>query len=428
MDSLIVYGGFKMLDPIYMNGVDKYIDSPHYTVWKFPADKDAEVKQKRPIVYSYSLMSRGYGNWFVDNNFIDHFIKQGFDVYLVDWGTAELFTLSGWSEDDLLNVIEVEIIDRLLKEYKVDKVNVFAVCIGGLLFSALFEKSKAEIAKKIHRLSYYGVPIMGARELGMQKVFAGYYKMMAPFKEMEPFKSSGISLFFLDILLLKAGSSAMTTWSWQQFYKQNKNNSFMKIVGFTSDDRWVPFRAFLDLLSHGVTPESMNHQFHIDGAEDIHFLNVVGVNDMLVKPSSSIIEYGSPVPREFKSFKQMIIDAGHFMFCSPCYTDEKVEIAQWFAGNSLPSLLHKIKDGISVKGADTMIKNYLVSGYGKGTANEQQHLIDDLNSIVKAKTAIKDIALLAEKSAKIIATTEDSALIDYVLKNVVPLVDKSCHR
>ncbi len=124
----------------------------------------------------------------------------------------------------------------------------------------------------------------------------------------------------------------------------------------------------------------------------------------------------------------MILDAGHFMFCSPCYTDDKVEIAQWFAGNSLPSLLHKLKNGIAVKGAATMIKNYLVSGYGKGTENEQQHLIDDLNSIVKVKAPIKDIVSLAEKAAKIIADTEDKAVIDYVLENVVPLVDKSCHR
>ena len=417
-----------MLDPVYMKDVDKYIDSPHYTVWKFPADKDAPVKQKRPIVYSYSLMTRGYGNWFVDNNFIDHFIKQGFDVYLVDWGTSELFTLSGWSEDDLLNVIEIEIIDRLRKEYKVDKVNVFAVCIGGLLFSGLFAKKGAEIAKKIHRLAYYGVPIMGARELGMQKVFAGFYEMMAPFKEMQPFKSSGISLYFLDILLLMAGSSAMVAWSWDQFYKQNKNNSFLKITGFTLDDRWVPFRAFLDLLSHGVTPDSVKHQFHIDGAEDIHFLNVVGVNDMLVKPSSSIIEYGSPVPREFKSFRQMILDAGHFMFCSPCYTEDKIEIAQWFAGNSFTSILHKLQNGIAVKGAEEMLNDYLLNGYKKATDLEQERLIDDLISITSSKSSDKNIDTLAGKAAKKIASSKDSELFNEVLCKIAPIVDKSTHR
>ena len=114
-----------MLDWYFMNGVEKYIDNRSYVVWKFPASKDAYEKQTRPLVYSYSLMTRAYGTYFNDENFIDYFTREGFDVYLVDWGTNDLFTLSGWTLDDVADTMEKEIIRPLLKDYGVDKLNLF---------------------------------------------------------------------------------------------------------------------------------------------------------------------------------------------------------------------------------------------------------------------------------------------------------------
>ncbi len=162
-----------MLDPFYMNGVDKFFEDDHFIVWRFPADKKA-VKQERPIILNYSIITRAYGMHFNNDNFISCFNKNGFDVYLVDWGKTAIFTLHGWTLDNLADNLLENVVDPLLEKYNVDKLNVFGICLGGFLLSYLIDREqgrKKNAAGKFHRIAYYGVPILGARDLGMEKNF-----------------------------------------------------------------------------------------------------------------------------------------------------------------------------------------------------------------------------------------------------------------
>ncbi len=422
-----IAGGF-MLDWYYMQNAEKFLDNRHFIVWKFPAKSNCYEKQDRPLIYSYSIMTRAYGTYFNDNNMIEYFNQEGFDVYLVDWGNSTLFSLSGWTLDDLADNLECCVIDPLLKKYNVSKLNVFAVCIGGAILSYLIEKKGKKLTEKLHRLAYYGVPIIGARDLGMEKTFAAFYQAMKPFQEL--LKQNGLSLFFLDMLILFSGSMSMLMWSWWEFVKENRNHSLFKIIQWTFDDRWVPFSAFMALIEHGFIPHESKHDFHIgDGASGIHFLNIVGKDDMLVKPSASIIEWDSPIPERYLSFKQMILNTGHFMFANPGLDKEKNEIARWFAGYSFSSLMYKLKtekqDRFVTRAAE-IVRISLNKAYDRASDIERHILTDRLNALLDTKT--QDRGVLSEKLASALISCEDTAFYDKAEQDIGAIMEKSYHR
>ena len=129
-----------MLDSLFYNysKVDNYYQDNYFNIWKFPAI--AQKKQKRPIILNYSIMTRAYGTFGNEDSFIHYFNRHGFDVYLMDWGKDHVFSLSGWSLDDLSNALETKAVIPLLKEYKVDSLNIFGICIGGLITSHMINK------------------------------------------------------------------------------------------------------------------------------------------------------------------------------------------------------------------------------------------------------------------------------------------------
>lgn len=420
-----------MLEAYFMKDVEKYLDHENFTVWKFPARSGAFEIQKRPLIYSYSIMTRAYGNHFNDNSFIEYFNKEGFDVYLVDWGKTSLFSLQGWTLDDLTDHFEKDVLNPLLAEYQADKVNIFAVCIGGAIVSALIEKKK-EVADKIHRLAYYGVPIIGTRDLGMEKTFRAFYQVMQPYREL--MKSSGLSLFLLDSLILNSVSLGMLGWTWHEYFKESQNCSVQKIIQWTFDDRWVPFPAFMDIVQRGFIDNAYKHDFHIgENTSDIHFLNIVGDDDMLVKPSASIVEWNSTIPKRYLSFRQMILNTDHFMFARPGFEDEKEDIAKWFSGHSFCSIVFKLRDREQkppefLSRAWEIVRDSLTDGYNEACDMDKHYLLDHLNAISAQTPASSNIGILSEKMANLLTTSTNPDIYNQVNDYIVPVVEKSAHR
>jgi len=420
-----------MLDAFFMKDVEKFIDNAHYTVWKFPARKDAYEKQARPLIYLYSIMTRAYGTWFNEDSFITYFNDEGFDVYLVDWGKSELFTLSGWTLDGMSEIFEKQVIDPLLKLYKIKTLNVFAICIGGLILTYLINNRKYAVTDKLHRVAYYGVPNWGERDLGMAKTFRLFYELMDPCRDM--FKNSGLSLFFLNMLILYSASPSMIDWSWREYFKENKNGSLANIINWTLDDRWVPFSVIMDILEiSAILDWEEKHDYHFDGCtENMHFLSIVGMDDQLVSPSSSIIEWNSPIPGEFKSFQQLIIDTDHFMFSRPGFKQEKISIAWWFAGYNFSSLIHKLKTDRSerfVERSQRIIKECLTSAYKRAGRVERISLGDSLNKLSETDPAITDIGELIDQFVKAVQERDDEDFYNDVERMITPIVAKHQHR
>lgn len=419
-----------MLEPLYLGDAETFLENDHYIVWKFPASDAAYEKQARPLILSYSIMTRAYGTRFNVDDMIGHFNHEGFDVFLVDWGKTGPFTLAGWTLDDLVDRLETEVIDGLLAAYNVPNLNVFAICIGGAVLTYLLAKRGEEAGKKLHRIGYYAVPIIGARDLGMEKTFLSFFRMMKPWAPM--LKQTGISLFFLDLLILYSGSLSMLQWTWSEYFKENKDNSVFNILAWTFDDRLVPFPAMMDVIENGFHAAQHPTDFHFEpGTENIHFLNIVGDDDMLVKPSASIIEWNSTIPGRYRSFKQMILNTDHFLFARPGFTAEKREIARWFSGYSLESMLHKLKTDKGEKfteRAGEVFRERLRDGYEKADRVERSILIRRLNEILENDPAVSDLETLADQLAEMGRREENAVPFEALEKEIVPIAEKSNHR
>ena len=329
-----------MLDPIFLSNskAQIYYQDDNFNIWKFPAQVKMEKRQQRPIILNYSIMTRAYGTFFNKDSFIDYFNKHGFDVYLMDWGKEHLFTLSGWTLDMLADALKDKALDPLLKEYEVDNLNIFGICIGGLIISYLInreQKKDKDFAKKFHKIAYYGSPILGVRDLGMLRTFMNFYNTMKPYRSL--LHNTGISLVTLNMFILEGTSSAMLKFAWERFWEDGPD-SFSKLLAFTNDDRLVPFAAFMDILedAFGSKIEKETQSYHFDGdVSNIHFFNLVGDRDSLVMPSASIVEYGSQIPWEFASFQQVIFHGGHFAFARPGFNEVKEKLAVWFTQDPL---------------------------------------------------------------------------------------------
>ena len=323
-----------MLDPIFYanSNAQPYYQDSNFNIWKFPAQPEAGKRQKRPLILNYSIMTRAYGTFFNDDSFISFFNKHGFDVYLMDWGKESIFTLPGWTLDKLADTLNDKAVSPLLEEYGVDSLNIFGICIGGLITSHLINRkmqSDKDYAKRFHKIAYYGSPILGGRDLGMARTFLNFYHTMKPYRPA--LENSGISLFTLDMMLMQGTSSSMTQWFWQRFWEAGPK-TFAEALMLTYDDRWVPFAALMDILEEGfASTEKKKESFHFYGdVSNIHFFNMVGEHDFLVMPSASIVEWNSPVPQQFASFEQMIFPGGHFVFARPGFKEEKEKLAVWF--------------------------------------------------------------------------------------------------
>jgi len=325
-----------MLDPLFFanSRAQIYYQDEYFNIWKFATEVDAAKRQKRPVILNYSIMTRAYGTCFNRDSFIDFINRQGFDLFLMDWGKESLFTLSGWTLDRLADALDEKAVTPLLKEYGVDSLNVFAICIGGLITSHLINRELAkdkDYAKRFHKLAYYGSPILGSRDLGMARTFMTFYEAMKPYRPA--LEHTGISLYALDLLIMQSTSSAMIEWFWQRFWEAGPD-TFGKVVALTCDDRLVPFAAFMDILEEGFAakPKDKEESFHFNGdVTNIHFFNLVGEHDFLVMPSASIVEWNSQVPNQFASFDQAIFPGGHFVFARPGFQEIKERLARWFA-------------------------------------------------------------------------------------------------
>ena len=327
-----------MLDSYYFKSskAEAYYQDQHFNIWRFPAATDAAAKQKRPIILNYSIMTRAYGTCFNKDNFIEFFNRHGFDVYLMDWGKDGQFTLSGWTLDRLADALLDNAVTPLLKEYRVESLNIFGICIGGLIAAHMINrglKDDKDFARKFHKIAYYGSPILGSRDLGMARSFMDFYRIMKPYRQS--MRDTGISLFALDAVLMQGISGAMLNWSWHQFWEEGPK-TFSEMLFLTCDDRWVPFAAFMDILKEAFSTvekeekigEESKKTFHFKGdVSNIHFFNLVGDSDLLVMPSASIVEWGSEIPKQFASFEQLIFPGGHFIFAQPGFTKVKEKLA-----------------------------------------------------------------------------------------------------
>jgi polyhydroxyalkanoate synthase len=98
---------------------------------------DEKPKYHTPLIFVFALVNRPY---ILDlkpgKSVVSHFIKEGFDTYLVDWGVPtdadRHLTLDSYINGYLLNIV-----DHVKERTRSPQVNILGYCMGGTM-SAMF--------------------------------------------------------------------------------------------------------------------------------------------------------------------------------------------------------------------------------------------------------------------------------------------------
>jgi polyhydroxyalkanoate synthase len=104
---------------------------------------DQPPKFKTPLVFVFALVNRPYIlDLKTGKSVVEHFVRRGFDTYLIDWGVPtdadRHLTL-----DDYINGSMLNIFDYVQRRCGVEQVNLLGYCMGGAMsamFTALHQK------------------------------------------------------------------------------------------------------------------------------------------------------------------------------------------------------------------------------------------------------------------------------------------------
>jgi polyhydroxyalkanoate synthase len=121
-------------------------EEDHLKLLHYPGN--GQVKQATPLLFVFALVNRPYILDILPNkSVVAHFVKAGFDTYLIDWGSAtdadRYLTLDDYVNGYLRNVVR-----QIRKRTDSSKVSLLGYCMGGTM-SAMFTALHPEYVKNL---------------------------------------------------------------------------------------------------------------------------------------------------------------------------------------------------------------------------------------------------------------------------------------
>jgi polyhydroxyalkanoate synthase len=100
-----------------------------------------EVTKNTPVFMLYAMINKPY---ILDmepgNSFVEHLLKQGYDVYMLDWGEAGPEDRKNGFAEYILDYLH-KAVERVCLYTRKEQVNLFAYCMGGtmgVIYASLF--------------------------------------------------------------------------------------------------------------------------------------------------------------------------------------------------------------------------------------------------------------------------------------------------
>ncbi len=121
-------------------------EEDHVKLLHYPGS--GQVKHGTPLVFVFALVNRPYILDILPNkSVVSHFVKAGFDTYLIDWGTAT--DADRYLElDDYVNGYLRNVVREVCKRTGSAKVSLLGYCMGGTM-SAMFTALHPEQVKNL---------------------------------------------------------------------------------------------------------------------------------------------------------------------------------------------------------------------------------------------------------------------------------------
>lgn len=290
--------------------------------------------QRTPILIVYALVNRHYILDIESRSVIKNLLEQGFDIYLIDWGTPtnneRKLTIA-----DYVNGHIDRCVDLIRKVSNVDRISLFGYCMGGT-FSVIYTALHKE---KVKNLVTVAPSIDSNKD---STVFASLARFLDVDKFVDTLGNIPPAFQYLFFLMLKPFKHYVAKYNEvaERIDDQDFVENFMKLEKWLWDTPPIPGEVFRQWV-RDIYQENLlvKGQMHIGGKSvdlrgiDVPLLNIIAEYDHLVSPEcSKALNYA--VASKDKTL--MSFPTGHVGLCASSYSQKNVwpKVGEWLRERS----------------------------------------------------------------------------------------------
>lgn len=338
---LDLYMGFVRALPVLSSLQEtKYKTTPHDVVYEEDQVKLLHYKpiakrlHKTPILIVYALVNRHYILDVETRSAIRNLLNQGFDVYLIDWGTAgskeRLLAI-----DDYVNGYIDRCVDVVRDQSNSDKVSLFGYCMGGT-FSTIYTALHKE---KVRNLITLAPSIDCSKDT---TVFASLARFLDIDNFVDTLGNIPPAFQYIFFMMLKPFKHYVEKYNQVSEKIEDKEfvDDFLKLEKWLWDTPPIPGEVFRQWVKD-IYQENLliQNRLQIGGRLvdlrriDVPLLTIIAESDHLVSPESSkALNYAV----HSKDKTLMLFPTGHIGLCASSYSQIKVwpKVGEWLMERS----------------------------------------------------------------------------------------------
>jgi len=246
-------------------------------------------RRKVPLLIIYALINKPYIlDIQPDRSVIRRLLSEGFDIYLIDWGTPtdgdRFFNL-----DDYVNWYTNDVVDFIRQRHGLDSISILGYCMGGTLsvmFSALYPE-------KVKNLILMASPLDFEADKGLLRLWSKKEHYDAD-KIVDAIGNVPGEFLNLAFLLLDPVKNLYT--KYLKFIDNVDEEEFVKL--FFRMEKWifdgipVAGEAYREFIKYGYQQNLLvKSQFKLNGKK-------VDLNNITMPLLSLVAKYDHLVPKE----------------------------------------------------------------------------------------------------------------------------------
>lgn len=293
-----------------------------------------ERLHKTPLLIVYALVNRHYILDIETRSAIRNLLNQGFDIYLIDWGTAGSKERS-LTIDDYVNGYIDRCVDVVRNQSNSDKVSLFGYCMGGT-FSTIYTALHGE---KVRNLITLAPSIDCGKD---DTVFGALARFIDVDNFVDALGNIPPAFQYMFFLMLKPFKHYVQKYN--EVAKRIEDDDF--VDNFMLLEKWlwdtppIPGEVFRQWVKD-IYQKNLLVQNRLQvGRElvdlrkiDVPLLNIIAESDHLVSPESSkALNYA--VASKDKTL--MSFPTGHIGLCASSYSQSDVwpKVGEWLMDRS----------------------------------------------------------------------------------------------
>lgn len=281
-----------------------------------------QVKQpfRIPLLFSYALVNR----WMVadlqeDRSLIRNLLKEGIDIYLIDWGDPT--RMDRWlTLDDYVNTYLDNCVDFIREQHNLDKINLLGICQGGTMaacYTALHPEKIKNLVLTVTPIDFHADKEEENEDWGLLNVWARHLDIDPMIDALGVVPAELLNFSFM---LVRPMSLNVKKYTDMIDIMDDKN----KIMNFLRMEKWLnegpdsageAYRQFVkDFFQKNqlIKGEVMLGDQKVDlGNITVPVLNCFANQDHLVPPKSTraLAKYVGT-----KDYTELEVPAGHIGF------------------------------------------------------------------------------------------------------------------